>query len=138
MNNNANGNANGRANFNANANANVRVNVVANVNVNTNVNANENPLAIPAEVCYTGKAVNEGGCLKGETMNRQPSQMVNPQGQPNQMKTVMPQATLAAKPNNQKITAAYERLSRDDEQVKLRIKNKLLNFCERASGKRKA
>lgn len=46
-------------------------------------------LEIPDAVCYTEDAVNESGCLKGEPMSRQP--------------------------NNQMITAAYERLSRDDE-----------------------
>ena len=50
----------------------------------------KNYMAIRNNLCYTDVAVNEGGCLKGETMNRQPS-------------------------NNQPITAAYERLSRDDE-----------------------
>ena len=40
-------------------------------------------------VCYTMDAVNEGGCLKGEPMNRQPKKGM--------------------------INAAYERLSRDDE-----------------------
>ena len=44
---------------------------------------------IPGAVCYAMDAVNERGCLKGEPMDRQPK--------------------------NQPITAAYERLSRDDE-----------------------
>ncbi len=48
----------------------------------------KNALAIHDSVCYTMDAVNESGCLKGEPMNRQPET---------------------------KITAAYERLSRDDE-----------------------
>ncbi|GHU80013.1 recombinase [Clostridia bacterium] len=43
---------------------------------------------IPAAMCYTDIAANERGCLERETMNRQPST---------------------------KITALYERLSRDDE-----------------------
>jgi len=47
-------------------------------------------MEISAAICYTVDAVNESGCLKGETMNRQPT-------------------------SNQLITAAYERLSRDDE-----------------------
>ena len=49
----------------------------------------KNTLDISGAVCYTMDAVNERGCLKGELMNRQPE--------------------------NQKITALYERLSRDDE-----------------------
>lgn len=43
----------------------------------------------PAAPWYTGVAVNEGGCLEGATMDRQP--------------------------NDRAITAAYERLSRDDD-----------------------
>jgi hypothetical protein len=46
-------------------------------------------LAIHGETCYTMDAVNESGCLKGEPMNRQPK-------------------------DTQPITAAYERLSRDE------------------------
>ena len=46
-------------------------------------------LATPDALCYIMDAVNESGCLKEETMNRQP--------------------------DNQLMTAAYERLSRDDE-----------------------
>ena len=45
-------------------------------------------LAISDTVCYTMDAVNETGCPERETMNRQPNNL---------------------------ITAAYERLSRDDE-----------------------
>ena len=48
-------------------------------------------LDIPETLCYTDVAVNESGCLEGDlSMNRQPN-------------------------NNTKITALYERLSRDDE-----------------------
>ena len=49
----------------------------------------QNKLEIPVAVCYAMDAVNEGGCLKGEPMDRQPI--------------------------NKEITAMYERLSRDDE-----------------------
>ena len=46
-------------------------------------------VAISAALCYSSAAANESGCLEGEPMNRQPG--------------------------NPKITALYERLSRDDE-----------------------
>ena len=49
----------------------------------------KNRVEIPGVVCYAMDTVNEHGCLKGEPMDRQPKK--------------------------QPITAAYKRLSRDDE-----------------------
>ena len=74
-------------------------------------------LANNAAICYTMDAVNESGCLKGEPMNRQPNNMVNQQSQKDTgAANPRPRESgPASRPNKQLITAAYERLSRDDE-----------------------